>query len=177
MQQASRKKVLAPEDAGRRVGESGRPRKVMDGGKVITELVGPESDSPRRIKSEFDGSAGIAIKSVGGASCPGKVSRQRVVAKLFVDLRSRDGDGEQLLNFRDEAGAIEAHGEVSTMAAARLVKQVFTGWGWGGEVGAAKYAERVRTTGAPGGEAAKAARGPGRRRPKEAGGKQEDGGD
>src|SRR6266567_489562 len=39
-----------------------RPSRIENGGEVVTVLIRPQSDSARRIKGEFDGSARVAIE-------------------------------------------------------------------------------------------------------------------
>ena len=56
-------------------GQSGRSRHIENGGEVVTVLIGPENDSARRIESEFDGSAGIAIERIWRRTWRGRSAR------------------------------------------------------------------------------------------------------
>ena len=127
--------LMAARDASWSTAGSGRARNVEDGREVVAELVGPEDDAARRIEREFDGSGGIAIESVGGAPGQREVRGQRVLPQLLVHAGARDGDGERFLNLHDDAGAIEADGEVSLVVASRLVDQLFAAAGAGIGIG------------------------------------------
>jgi len=100
------------------------------------------------------------------------MSGQRILAKLLVDLRSRNRDRESLLNFRYDACAVKPNREVALVIATRSVAQLLATCCGSGSVRRAQRPYRVFAMRVPKGQPVKVGGCPRRRRGEQTGGQQ-----